>query len=99
MRDEFHGMQTTAEVREMEPGAGLATTHRDATPHSQGTTAPAKQQTAAAQPQETSSLKHVEAQHILDLLNLYAGNRRKVAEAMGISERTLYRKLKIYGLS
>ena len=44
------------------------------------------------------SLKNVEAQHIADLLRHYAGNRKKVAEAMGISERTLYRKLKRYDL-
>ncbi len=40
----------------------------------------------------------MEAQHIADLLRNFGGNRKKVAEAMGISERTLYRKLKRYDL-
>ena len=45
------------------------------------------------------SLKSVEAKHIADLLRLYKGNRRQVADVMGVSERTLYRKLKRYNLS
>jgi DNA-binding NtrC family response regulator len=32
-------------------------------------------------------------------LRQHDGNRRKAAEQLGISERTLYRKLKAYGLS
>lgn len=47
----------------------------------------------------TSNLKDVEALHIAELLTLYAGNRRKVAEALGVSERTLYRKLKSHKLT
>ncbi len=35
---------------------------------------------------------------IEDALNEFNGNRRRAAEALGISERTLYRKIKIYGL-
>jgi two-component system response regulator AtoC len=31
-------------------------------------------------------------------LREHGGHRRKVAQIMGISERTLYRKLKRYGL-
>ena len=54
---------------------------------------------ASFQEKEFPSLKNVEAQHIADLLRLYGGNRKKVANAMGISERTLYRKLKKYDLS
>jgi PAS domain S-box-containing protein len=46
-----------------------------------------------------SSLNGVEARHIRELLGEYAGNRRKVAVDLGISERTLYRKLKKYGLT
>ena len=44
------------------------------------------------------SLPDVEARHIRELLDHYAGNRRRVAEDLGISERTLYRKLKKYNL-
>jgi PAS domain S-box-containing protein len=44
------------------------------------------------------SLVDLEANHIKELLDHYAGNRRRVAEDLGISERTLYRKLKKYHL-
>ena len=43
---------------------------------------------------EQVTLKDLEAQHISELLNQYNGNRKKAAEALGISERTIYRKLK-----
>ncbi|MDX2503629.1 MAG: sigma 54-interacting transcriptional regulator [Gammaproteobacteria bacterium] len=46
-----------------------------------------------------TNLKDVEAQHISELLAQYGGNRRKVAEALAISERTLYRKLKRHQLT
>jgi two-component system, NtrC family, response regulator AtoC len=45
-----------------------------------------------------SSLVDLEASHIRELLDHYAGNRRRVADDLGISERTLYRKLKKYNL-
>jgi two-component system response regulator AtoC len=45
------------------------------------------------------SLVDVEARHIKELLDCYAGNRRQVASDLGISERTLYRKLKKYNLT
>jgi transcriptional regulator with PAS, ATPase and Fis domain len=44
------------------------------------------------------SLDDVEEQHISRLLQEHNNNRRLVAEALRISERTLYRKLKKYGL-
>ena len=44
------------------------------------------------------TLKDLEAQHIGDLLDKYHGNRKKAAEALGISERTIYRKLKELGI-
>jgi two-component system, NtrC family, response regulator AtoC len=47
----------------------------------------------------SSSLVDVEARHIRKLLDRYAGNRRQVASDLGISERTLYRKLKKFELT
>jgi DNA-binding NtrC family response regulator len=44
------------------------------------------------------SLDGVEKQQILRTLDRFAGNRRKTARALGIGERTLYRKLKEYGI-
>lgn len=45
------------------------------------------------------SLKQIEAEQIALLLEKYHGHRRKVAEELGISERTLYRKLVRYQLN
>jgi len=44
-------------------------------------------------------LAEVERTHIRALLEAHAGHRSRVATALGITERTLYRKLKRYGLS
>jgi len=44
------------------------------------------------------SLAEVERRHILAVLDLFSGNRRKTAEALGISSRTLYNKLRDFGL-
>lgn len=44
------------------------------------------------------SLEETEQFLIKKALKIYAGNRRKASEALGISERTLYRKLDQYGL-
>jgi PAS domain S-box-containing protein len=48
--------------------------------------------------QAPSSLKDVEAAHIRLLLDRFDGNRKKVAESLGVSERTIYRKLKKLGI-
>lgn len=47
---------------------------------------------------ETPSMKGVESQYIADLLAEHQGKRARVADVLGISERTLYRKIKQYGL-
>lgn len=39
------------------------------------------------------SLEAVERQHILKMLDFFAGNKQKTAETLGISRKTLYRKL------
>jgi DNA-binding NtrC family response regulator len=46
----------------------------------------------------TPSLQDLEAHHIADLLQRFEGNRRRMAESLGVSERTLYRKLNRYNL-
>ncbi len=47
---------------------------------------------------DSPSMKGVESQYIAGLLSEHQGKRAKVAEVLGISERTLYRKIKLYGL-
>lgn len=53
----------------------------------------------AGTPTEDASIARIEANHISELLARYNGHRRNVADALGISERTLYRKLRRYGLA
>ncbi len=47
---------------------------------------------------ETLTLESVEKRHILKLLEVYSGNRQKTAVVLGISRKTLYRKLRHYAL-
>ncbi len=44
------------------------------------------------------TVEEVERNQIRVTLDLFQGNRQKAAKALGMSERTLYRKLKEYGL-
>jgi DNA-binding NtrC family response regulator len=44
------------------------------------------------------TLEELERNAILAALKEVAGNRRKAAEMLGMGERTLYRKIKEYGL-
>jgi two-component system, NtrC family, response regulator HydG len=48
---------------------------------------------------EGMTLKRVERELIRINLDRFDGNRAKVAKSLGISERTLYRKLKEYGMT
>ena len=58
------------------------------------------QDTSHAQPLIAGdNLAQLELRQIRRLLTLFDGNRRRVAERLGISERTLYRRLKHHGLS
>jgi len=52
----------------------------------------------AAAPGDEPSMKSLESRYIAELLAEHRGKRAKVAEILGISERTLYRKLKQYRL-
>jgi two-component system response regulator HydG len=44
------------------------------------------------------TMADVEKLHIMNTLRMYGGNREKTAKALGIGARTLYRKLRDYGL-
>jgi len=50
------------------------------------------------QDERTLSLQEMEHKMIAEALDRYKGNRRVAARALNISERTLYRKIKEYGL-
>ena len=56
---------------------------------------------ADVQPEDPAPkrLKDVERDHIRNLLDQHGGHRRTVAELLGVTERTLYRKIKLYGLA
>ena len=53
----------------------------------------------AEENQESLTLESVEKNHILKMLHFYDNNRQKTAEHLGISRKTLYRKLEKYGHS
>ena len=44
------------------------------------------------------SLASVERQHILKMLEFHGGNRQQTADTLGISRKTLYRKLTEYAI-
>ncbi|MEN8178745.1 MAG: sigma-54-dependent Fis family transcriptional regulator [Pseudomonadota bacterium] len=102
MRNEFETPSIQGEAYELQQDCGVGSVVCSPESSAQGMGLPdlreLKQPSAAQSADEIVSLKDVEAKHIADLLRLYKGNRRQVAEVMGISERTLYRKLKRYGL-
>ncbi len=52
----------------------------------------------AANSAQTLSLQDMEQRMISEALDRYKGNRRVAARALNISERTLYRKIKEYGI-
>ena len=54
---------------------------------------------ATAAPPGTQALPEIERAHIRALLDQHGGHRGRVAAALGVTERTLYRKLRRHGLS
>jgi PAS domain S-box-containing protein len=79
-----------------EPRSMRSTPHKRRTADFEGDAAPGPE--TAPAPTQEHTLQNMEAQHIAELLKLHRGNRRQVAAALGISERTMYRNLKRYGL-
>ncbi|MFA9460410.1 sigma-54 interaction domain-containing protein [Thiohalorhabdus sp. Cl-TMA] len=65
---------------------------------SRGAAAPQPATSVPENGEEPLSLRDLEVRSIQELLSRYDGQRKPVAEALGVSERTLYRKLKRYGL-
>jgi DNA-binding NtrC family response regulator len=53
---------------------------------------------AVAETNRSMTLEEMERKMIVEALDRYQGNRRSAARALNISERTLYRKIKEYGL-
>ncbi len=53
---------------------------------------------AVAENNRSLTLEEMERKMIVEALEHYQGNRRSAARALNISERTLYRKIKEYGL-
>lgn len=62
-----------------------------------GIAAPEEEQ--ASEAETTPSLEEVEKKTIVETLRQQHGNRRQTAKALGITERTLYRKIKTYGIA
>lgn len=93
--------QLRAEIGELRHAMGLSDespaphTHIQAS-HLLGTTVDIPHEDATAEYVDT--LEELERGAVEESLRRNAGSRRKVAEELGISERTLYRKLKEYGL-
>ena len=56
-------------------------------------------QLAVTEAAPVQSIAEMEAGYIARLLHTHGGHRRRVADILGISERTLYRKLKHYNLA
>jgi DNA-binding NtrC family response regulator len=50
-------------------------------------------------PPTSLSLDHIERAAVREALNRSGGNRRRAAQSLGVSERTLYRKIKEYGIA
>ena len=47
---------------------------------------------------EWLSLDEIEKRYVLDVLNAVDGNKSSAAQLLGLSRKTLYRRLRIYGL-
>ena len=78
-----NGIITAQEIHLEEP---VASRHGDGTLH------------LADENGNEPSIRGLESQYIAELLAEHRGKRTQVANILGISERTLYRKLKQYGL-
>jgi transcriptional regulator with GAF, ATPase, and Fis domain len=70
----------------------------DCEPDNDKLTDTVRESSSGEDPETLCTLEDLESQHIAELLKQCHGNRRQAAAALGVSERTMYRKLKRYGL-
>ena len=92
MRDVVYEVSEGGPARPTRPRTDRSSTAEPASP----TEAEAEIEEAepTEEPDELPTLEEAEKQLISQALKRFDGNRRRTAEALGISERTLYRKLK-----
>ena len=86
------------EILEADPAPSGATADGQPTTVA-ATPAPAAATPAPAAPAATGTLEDAERRQILAALDEAGGNKTKAAERLGISRRTLHRKLKEWGMS
>ena len=84
---------TRAQIEQTLAGQPVITS----TPIPAGTSAQ-QQQPRPAEPVRSEALADLERTHLAHLLNTHAGDLTAVASALGVSLRTVYRKLNRYGL-
>jgi DNA-binding NtrC family response regulator len=53
---------------------------------------------AASREVSQKTVEELEREHIREILEQYNWNRKQAAQALGIGERTIYRKIRKYGL-
>ena len=103
-RDQPGGGEVDSMMRDVvyevgEGGSARATPRREEAPSSREPEPPQSTETSAEiepedeEPENLPTLEEAEKQLISQALKRFDGNRRKTAQALGISERTLYRKL------
>jgi len=94
MRDVVYEVSEGGPARPTRPRTERRSTPDPEPPPAAETDAEIEDADSADEPAPLPTLEEAEKQLISRALKRFDGNRRKTAEALGISERTLYRKLK-----
>jgi len=99
--DRLHGYSWPGNVRELENAIERAVILAEGQPRIEVADLPPEvrgENPVAATAQEILTLAEVERRHIVATLERLGDNRQATAEALGIGENTLWRRLKSYGL-
>ena len=86
------GIEAVGNPQAAAPGRRAQDFERDTAPRPE-------KASVTATPMDAHAMQNMEAQYIARLLKRHQGNRRLVAADLGVSERTMYRRLKQYGLA